>query len=348
MKGQAPIVSICLPVLNGRGFIGARIDSIQAQTYARRELIVCDGGSTDGTWEFLECATPGCPSQIFRRSPDGIYAAINACIQRTQGKYVYIATADDTMTPDCLESMVSALENNPDCGICHCALRVIDAADSDVSQELQWLRSPPAMYFGDDLQTTHFRHAPHDGMLAMLLKSCYVSLTQLLIRRDVFKLTGCFEQKWGSFGDLAWSMRAGCLTNTVHIPKVLATWRRHPAQASQYSAYEKANRDGDFVRMAEEAIEFLRREHSGVLGHQEISRILRYTRLDWVHHSMMNCHGHRQELRMLMRMLRSSPGLVVEYILARIRQRFPKRADMRESVRDEMTRLNAPELTYLD
>jgi len=39
-----------------------------------------------------------------------MYANWNNCINLAQGKYVYIATSDDTMTPDCLEKMVGALE----------------------------------------------------------------------------------------------------------------------------------------------------------------------------------------------------------------------------------------------
>ena len=49
----------------------------------------------------------------------GVYAGFNDCIQLARGEYVYIATSDDTMSPDFLEKMVAALDRNRDCE-CHC------------------------------------------------------------------------------------------------------------------------------------------------------------------------------------------------------------------------------------
>lgn len=51
---------------------------------------------------------------------------------RAQGKYVYMATSDDTMAPDCLEKLVAALERNPDCDLAHCTLRTIGSNGESV------------------------------------------------------------------------------------------------------------------------------------------------------------------------------------------------------------------------
>jgi len=47
-------VSVVVAALNERGFIGRLVDSINDCEYKDKEVIVVDGGSTDGTAEIAE------------------------------------------------------------------------------------------------------------------------------------------------------------------------------------------------------------------------------------------------------------------------------------------------------
>ncbi len=109
-----PLVSICLPTLNARRFLEPRMASIMAQTLTDWELIVCDSYSDDGTWEYLERYADDARVKMYRVPRAGLYAGWNECLRRGGGEYIYVATADDTMTPDCLEKLVGALENAGD------------------------------------------------------------------------------------------------------------------------------------------------------------------------------------------------------------------------------------------
>jgi glycosyltransferase involved in cell wall biosynthesis len=54
-QGPRPGVSIVLPTLNERAFVRDCLDSLLAQDYPNVvEILVCDGGSTDGTREIVE------------------------------------------------------------------------------------------------------------------------------------------------------------------------------------------------------------------------------------------------------------------------------------------------------
>jgi len=110
IKKPWPLVSICLPTLNARRFLAPRMASILCQTLTDWELIVCDSYSDDGTWEYFRQFKDDPRVRLYQVPKEGLYAGWNECLRRCRGEYVYIATADDTMAPECLERMVAALE----------------------------------------------------------------------------------------------------------------------------------------------------------------------------------------------------------------------------------------------
>ena len=63
------------------------------------------------------------------------------------GEFVYIATSDDAMAPDCLEKLVAALEQHNDCDLAHCPLVVVDENGAPVAQP----RWPDGQIFGDSV-----------------------------------------------------------------------------------------------------------------------------------------------------------------------------------------------------
>ena len=105
-----PLISICLPSLNGRSFLKDRLNSIMAQTLTDWELIVCDSYSDDGSWEFLQQFADDGRIRLYQVPRAGLYAGWNECLKRCRGEYVYIATVDDTCEATFLEKMVEALE----------------------------------------------------------------------------------------------------------------------------------------------------------------------------------------------------------------------------------------------
>jgi glycosyltransferase involved in cell wall biosynthesis len=229
---MTPRVSICLPNLNNRPYLDERLTSILAQTTADWELVVSDNFSDDGAWEFLQAQARQEPRmQIVQAPREGMYANWNRCIERSRGEFVYVATSDDTLAPDCLEKMMAALDAHPECDLAHCPLRIINEKSDEVQGWWPTL-STFARSTGSLLQCPHVRRAPFDGLLHLLGDSVYISITQVLIRRSLFERIGRFETRWGSIGDFHWQMKAGLLANTIHVPDTWGGWRVHPHQAT--------------------------------------------------------------------------------------------------------------------
>jgi len=227
-----PKVSICVPNLNTRPFLEERFETIFKQTFQDWELIVVDNYSEDGAWEFLQEQASREKRMCLSQAPrEGLYANWNNCIRQARGEYVYIATSDDTMAPDCLEKLVAALDAHPECEMAHCSLKEIDEQGRDIGD--WWFTSSTfANSAPDMLRRRHIRRAPLDGVLHMGAKSVYISITQLLIRRTLFERVGGFESRWGSIGDFNWNMRAALVASTVHVPDTWGGWRTHSGQAT--------------------------------------------------------------------------------------------------------------------
>jgi glycosyltransferase involved in cell wall biosynthesis len=105
---SGPTFSLVVAVLNGASTIQRCLQSVADQTCLARELIVIDGGSTDGTQQIL--STSGAAISYWESKPDrGISHAWNKAIGHATGEWVLFLGADDELaTADVLER---ALEN---------------------------------------------------------------------------------------------------------------------------------------------------------------------------------------------------------------------------------------------
>jgi len=106
-----PLVSIIVPSYQQAVFLRQAIDSILAQDYQPIEVLVLDGGSTDGSREILESYG----DRIwFRSAPDGGQSqAINEGFRRSRGGIVAWLNSDDFYYPGAVAHAVAALQSNP-------------------------------------------------------------------------------------------------------------------------------------------------------------------------------------------------------------------------------------------
>jgi hypothetical protein len=107
-----PLVSVLLPVYNGKPYLEAGLQSVLSQSYQHFEVIVIDDGSTDGSYELIQRA--GDPRiRLFRQSNHGLPATLNRAIQLSRGDYLARQDQDDLAHPHRLEKQVAFLEGHP-------------------------------------------------------------------------------------------------------------------------------------------------------------------------------------------------------------------------------------------
>jgi hypothetical protein len=125
----SPVVSVVIPVHNRATFVTLAIDSLRAGTYPDFEVLVVDGGSTDGTVEAVEEIAARDPRVRLIRNPvNRIARSLNIGVRAARGRYVAQLDSDDEYVPRTLERMVSELAAHPDWGL---AISYYDFIDAD-------------------------------------------------------------------------------------------------------------------------------------------------------------------------------------------------------------------------
>lgn len=125
---SAPLISAVVPSLNQGTFIGKAIRSLLAQGDPALEILVIDGGSTDGTLAELEPFRPRLRclvSETDRSHAD----ALRKGFERAGGELLCWLNADDLLLPGAFASLRSALAGRPDASFAHGARVFIDASD---------------------------------------------------------------------------------------------------------------------------------------------------------------------------------------------------------------------------
>lgn len=108
-----PIITIVTPSLNQGAFIEQCLQSVLSQEYPLLELIVIDGGSTDGTVEVLRRLESRLHCWV--SEPDkGQSDAINKGFRRAHGEVVAWLNSDDFLLPGALQAVAKAYAENPE------------------------------------------------------------------------------------------------------------------------------------------------------------------------------------------------------------------------------------------
>ncbi len=138
-NGEAPIVSIGLPVYNGENFLEQAIQSVLAQTLTDFELIIFDNASIDLTESICRRYVELDKRIVYHRNDKNLGAAANydLCFNHSKGEFFKWAAHDDMIEPDYLEKTVKALQDHPEAIKCVTGVRMIDESGNTLDRYRQ-------------------------------------------------------------------------------------------------------------------------------------------------------------------------------------------------------------------
>lgn len=211
-----PLVSVIVPSFQQARFLRAAIDSILAQDYRPLEVLVMDGGSTDGSVDILKSYG----EQIWYSSgPDGGQCnAINEGLKRSHGEIVAWLNSDDFYYLGTISRAVAALQNNEDAGLVYGEGNLVSE-----SGDILW-RFPETVPF--DL----WRIANH---------SDYILQPTVFFRREALFACGLLDEglHWG----LDWELwiRMGKRFPFIYLGDVLAASRIYSKTKTATGGYRR-------------------------------------------------------------------------------------------------------------
>jgi glycosyltransferase involved in cell wall biosynthesis len=202
---QQKLVSIVLTTLNGARYLRESLDSCLGQSYQNIELLLVDGGSTDGTLDIVATYTDPRMRVIHQENNAGkLPGAINLGLTNARGEYLTWMQDDCIYDPRAIEIMVEALESHPKAGQVYADYWIIDA-DGGVTGTQQ------------TLEPEEFLTAKGDPAGV-----CF------LIRRSVRDAVGPHDITAYPTQDADYRWRIAMRFQSFHIREPLYYWRLHP------------------------------------------------------------------------------------------------------------------------
>jgi cellulose synthase/poly-beta-1,6-N-acetylglucosamine synthase-like glycosyltransferase len=107
-----PKITFGIPAHNEAETVLKTVKSILAADYpaSKKEIIVVDDGSTDGTASVVRTfikQNPGVPVQILSKKNGGKASALNAAFERATGEYFSVMDADSRISPESIKASIS-------------------------------------------------------------------------------------------------------------------------------------------------------------------------------------------------------------------------------------------------
>lgn len=222
-------ISIITPSFNRVEMLKVAVQSVTSQRYPNYEHIIIDGGSTDGTLEFLKTQ----PQIHFVCEPDrGMYDALNKGMALASGDVIGFLNTDDLYAEDIFQAVMKMFD---------------DASTLAVAGRAE-------VFFegGSQRQGIQVRYSPDEQSLleSTTLNGNYFNAW--FFRNSVFDLVGGFDPEYKIAGDREFMLRIAL--NKVPfktIDKVAYLYRSHAGSLTfDISDNKRKSSAREILRMA--------------------------------------------------------------------------------------------------
>ena len=208
---RKPKLTVVVPTLNAAAELHHQLDALAAQEWAEDwEVVIADGGSTDGTRAVAERYEGRLPALRFVDASDrsGQAHGLNAGVLAARADAVAFCDADDEVAPGWVAAMGEALERHP---------LVACRSDATKLNEPWTLETREAQPAGELSRVSFAPYTPYAGSGG------------LGVHRDVHQRLGGFDESMPAIFDVDFCLRAHAAGFEIElVPDALLHYRyRH-------------------------------------------------------------------------------------------------------------------------
>lgn len=215
--------SVVVCTYNGRPFLDEQLQSLCSQTAQADEVVICDDGSSDGTYSILQDWAERQPEiSLFRNERNvGGTANFATAIAKAHGNILFCCDQDDIWEPSKLDVARSVFETNPDVGYVFSDATRIDKRGECLPFSL-W-QSLPVPF--TELKQTRFAD---DGGFSQLLRMNVVTGCTMAFRSEFKSLILPIPDGWVHDAWIAICISA--VSSGLPLKQKLMRYRQHGAQ----------------------------------------------------------------------------------------------------------------------
>lgn len=116
---MTPKISVIMGIYNCASTLQEALDSLYAQTFQDFEIILCEDGSSDNTYQVAEENTQIHKNIVLLKNETnkGLNYTLNRCLSVAKGKYIARMDGDDISLPTRFEKEYNFLETHPEYAI---------------------------------------------------------------------------------------------------------------------------------------------------------------------------------------------------------------------------------------
>jgi glycosyltransferase involved in cell wall biosynthesis len=227
-------ISIITPSFNQVSFLKETVQSIHSQVVDLEiEHIIVDGGSTDGTVEYLQ--ELGDQVIWWSGKDKGQADAVNKGIRMATGEIIGWLNSDDLYLPGALQAVADHFGKHPGCRWLYGRCRIIDKFGRE---RWKWITG---------YKNARLKKFAYDK----LLRENFISQPAVFFRKDLFEEAGPLDLELHYAMDYDLWLRFGKISPAGVVSKDLSSFRRHGGSKSEtgyrdqfFEQYAVANRYG--------------------------------------------------------------------------------------------------------
>lgn len=208
-------LSVLMPVYNCQAYLDEAILSIRNQTYIEFEFLIVNDGSTDNSLELIQRhAAEDDRIVVLDRPNGGIVHALNAGLERCQGKFIARMDGDDIALPERLAVQIRFLDENPDYVLVGTQIDIIDSQNNVIPTQDRPTQS------------------------AAIVRSCLeqgggaICHPTFMLRAAAIRQIGGYQKSMQLAEDLDVILRLSEIGQVANVPERLLRYRIHTEQTS--------------------------------------------------------------------------------------------------------------------